>query len=107
VQRAYMQKVTDAIKADIMQAVPGIVQDQTPKYNKTYDHLAASSFGGGLIMRASILDMKMVGSIAGLAAILLWGTIAVILKRRREAREALAARAPAADLRVPASSRGR
>jgi hypothetical protein len=107
-QRAHMQAVTDAIKADIMQAVPGIVQDQTPKYNKTYDRLAESSFAGGLIMRASILDMKMVGSIAGLAAIVLWGAFAVMLRRRREAREALAARSSAtADLRVPASTRGR
>lgn len=83
--RVQMQRVTDAIKADIMAAIPGIVQDQTPKYNKAYTGLATSAPGGSLIMRASVWDMRMVGSVAGLVVFGSWFAMVFALRRRKQA----------------------
>ena len=84
--RAYMQHVTDAIKADIMNALPGIVQDQTPKYNKSYDRLVASSWAGPLLMRASVVDMKVMGGVGGIIVFALWVIVMMIRRKRTERR---------------------
>jgi hypothetical protein len=84
--RAQMQRVTDAIKADVMAAIPGIVQDQTPKYNKAYSRLASSSFGGSMIMRASVLDIRVIGTVAGIALFAIWVVVALVLRKRKASR---------------------
>jgi hypothetical protein len=86
--RAQMQLATDKIKADIMAAVPGIVQDQTPKYNKSYDRLTASSWNGPLVMRASIMDPRMLAAVGGITVLILWVAGMVVLRRRSAGKRA-------------------
>ena len=85
-ERAEMQRVTDAIKADVLAALPGIEQDQTPKYNKAYARLAGSSSLGPLALRMSVLDMRMVGSLAGLGLFGVWMIVMLLMRRRRNRR---------------------
>ena len=84
--RAYMQHVTDSIKADIMNALPGIVQDQTPKYNKSYTRLAGSSWAGPVLMRASVMDMKVLGGVGGMIVFALWVIVMMVRRKRAERR---------------------
>jgi hypothetical protein len=102
--RAEMQRVTDAVKADVMNALPGIVQDQTPKYNKSYDRLIASSWAGAMLMRASVMDMKVLGGAGGVVVFALWVLVMMIRKRREDRRRGLPASPDASD-RIPTRAR--
>lgn len=90
-ERAAMETVTAAVKADLQHAFPGLAQDQTPKYNKAFAALERSSPAGPLIMRASFTRAQAT-SILGLGGLLLYAIFAVV--REHRARRRAPARPP-------------
>lgn len=88
--RAWMNEVNRTIQADIQAAFPAIVQDQTPKYDKSFARLEAGA-PLGLPLRTFIALGWSSGDVAGTALLLagcLAGAVAcvVVIRRRRGAR---------------------
>jgi hypothetical protein len=86
--RAQMQHVTDKIKADIFAQFPDITQNQTPKYNKSYERLAASSWSGPLVMRMVVFDPRMLGGIGALTVLVVWVAGMMLMRRRSNVKRA-------------------
>ena len=79
--RAEMEAVTAAVRADLQREFPQIVQDQTPKYNKAFAGLEASSVAGRGVMRANFTVPQAV-TVLGLSMLFMYALFALLQERR-------------------------
>lgn len=84
--RKWMERINEQIQADLMAAFPGIVQDQTPKYNKSFAMIESATWMPVRTLVRWNLQPRDVWAVLGLGAVVLVGGIALLVMRMRRAR---------------------
>ncbi len=89
--RRFMEEVRAAVRQDLLAAFPAIQQDQTPKYNKAFDRVLASSSLPVRRLIAWNLRVKDLLALLLLAVVVTAGAVAFVVIARRRARALRAA----------------
>ncbi len=82
-EKVEMQRVNDLIKNDLFTPFPEIHQDQTPKYNKAFEHFSKEFLFFRWALR---YDLPVEGLIAGIGLLALLGTLWMLFRGKKPAK---------------------